>query len=78
MSNERSCCRNKIDDFIPENPADVIKFHQWLTNDKIEKVEILGTVADAFSSLKKQLRAFWIHTYIREAQASSTLRRLDF
>ena len=70
MSNERSCCRNKIDDFIPENPADVIKFHQWLTNDKIEKVEILGTVADAFSSLKKQLRAFLIHTYVKRKQAA--------
>jgi len=47
MSNECSHCRNKIDDFTSENPSNAIKFHQWLTNDKIEKVEMLETVADA-------------------------------
>jgi len=70
MSNECSDCRNKIDDFTPENPVDAIKFHQWLMNDKIEKVEMLGTVADAFSSLKKQLRVFLIHTYVKCKQAA--------
>ena len=66
MSSEYSHCRKKINDFTPENPADAIKFHQWLTNDKIE---ILGTVTDAFSSLKKQLRVFLIHAYVKRKQA---------
>ena len=70
MSNECSACQNKLEDFTPENPDDAIKFHQWLTNEKIEKVEILGTVADAFSSLKKQLRTFLIHTYVKRKQAT--------
>ena len=70
MSNECSHCRNKIDDFTPENPADAIKFHQWLTNDKIEKVEILGTVTNTFSSQKKQLQVFLIHTYVKRKQAA--------
>ena len=37
MSNECNGCKNKIDDYAPNNPADPVKFHQWLTNDKIER-----------------------------------------
>ena len=70
MSNECSNCKNKIDNFTPNNSADAIKFYQWLTNDKIEKVELLGTVADAFSLLKKQLQPFLIHTFIKRRQAA--------
>ena len=39
-------------------------------SDKIEKVELLGTVADAFSLLKKQLQPFLIHTFIYCRQAA--------
>lgn len=70
MSNECSECKHKIDNFAPKEPGDLIKYHQWLTHDKVEKVEIQGTVGDAFTLLKQQLRTFLIHTHVKRKQAA--------
>ena len=72
MSRDCEKCKGFFDTFAPQNGDDSIKYQQWQKNcdDKVEKVEILGIVTDAFSELKKQLRYFFIHTYVKRKQAA--------
>ena len=37
-------------------------------NYKTERVAIIGTISDVFAELKRQLRDFFIHTYVKRKQ----------
>lgn len=50
MSSECDDCKNLIDDFTPTSAA-TVSYQQWQNNDKVEKVNIIGTVIDAFTEL---------------------------
>ena len=47
---------------------DTVRSQQWQNNEKI--VDIIGTVNDAFTKLKRQLKEFLIHTYMKRKQAA--------
>ena len=66
-----------FDSFAPQNADNTIKYQKWQNNcsDKIEKLEIIKTVADAFSEFKKQLQYFLVHTHVKRKQASHSLLR---
>ena len=71
MSCECDECKSLFDAFVPQSPSDTLKYQQWQkTSDRIEKVELVATVGDAFSELKSQLRHFLIHTYVKRRQAA--------
>ena len=56
-------CEKHIDTFKPSNGSDALYYFQLQSIDKRnEKVEIIGTVDDAFMSLKRQLKPFLLHT----------------
>ena len=53
--------------FAPQNPWDTLKYQQWQkVNDRMENVELVAAMGDAFSELKCQRRYFLIHTFIKE------------
>ena len=64
MSSKCSKCKDLIDTFTLSNPDDTVKYQQWQTDEKMEKVDIIASVSDAFAELKTQLRFFLIHTYM--------------
>ena len=71
-SSEKKCmsslcenCKDKIDIYLPKNPMDTLKYQQWHNS---EKVDIIGTVNDAFTELKNQLKEFF-YSYIYQTQA---------
>lgn len=46
LSNQCKECKDRIDSFTPSNGGDTVHYLQWQNNDRIEKVEIIGTVED--------------------------------
>ena len=48
MKSECVTCKDKTDQYTPSNPEVMVRYYQWQSNDKIDKVEIIGTVGDAF------------------------------
>ena len=48
-----------------------MKYYQWLTNDKMQKVEIISSVLDAFDELSNQMKSFLVHVYVKRHQAAS-------
>ena len=70
MSSKSTECKSYVDTFTPTNPDDTVKYQQWQNNDKVEKVDILATIGDVFAELKKQLRYFLVHTYVKRKQAA--------
>ncbi len=70
MSSKCNKCKDLIDTFTPSNPAEIMKYQQWQTDDKMEKVDIITTVSDTFVELKSQLRVFLLHTYVKRKQGA--------
>ena len=70
MSSKCTNCKDLIDTFTPSNPDDTVKYQQWQTDGKMEKVDIIATVGDAFAELKKKIQFFLIHTYVKHRQAA--------
>ena len=69
MKSECVTCKDKIDQYAPSNPEVTVRYYQWQSNDKIDKVEIIGTVGDAFFELKRLLKDFLLHTYVKRKQS---------
>ena len=69
MSSQCRDCAHLIESYAPSNAADTVRYQQWQHNDKTEKVDIIGTMSDVFGELKRQLRDFLIHTYVKLKQA---------
>ena len=63
-------CKDSIDSFVPSDTSALIRYHQWQNVERSEKVEMVGTVGDAFGELKRQLRPFLIHTYVKRSQSA--------
>ncbi len=71
MMRECEKCTSLIDVFAPNNQADILKYQLWQKNsERIEKVEVMATVGDAFNELTSQLCYFLIHTYVKRKQAT--------
>ena len=70
LSSQCKNCQDQINRFAPSNGSDTVRYLQWQNNERVEKVEIIGTVEDAFGELKKQLKPFLMHTYIKRKQAA--------
>ncbi len=64
MKSECVTCKDNIDQYAPINPEVTVRYYQWQSNDKIDKVEIIGTVGDTFLELKRLLKDFLLHTYV--------------
>ena len=67
---ECDSCKDSIDSFVPSDTSAPIRYHQWQNVERSEKVEMVGTVGDAFGELKRQLRPFLIHTYVKRSQSA--------
>ena len=71
MSLECTECRDKIREYQPQ--LDVknvnITYYQWQTCDRTEKVQIAGTVQEAYDEQNLQLKQFLIHVFIKRQQA---------
>ena len=65
MSSVCATCSDKINQFTPSNAEATVRYYQWQSNDKIDKVEIIGTIGDAFLELKRLLKDFLLHTYVK-------------
>ena len=70
MSSSCADCRNLIYDFAPSSMTTTVTYQQWQNNDKVEKVNIIGTVGDAFAELKSKLKEFLLHSFIKNKQAA--------
>ena len=76
MSSSCADCRNLIYDFAPSSPTTTVTYQQWQNNDKVEKVNIIGTVGDAFAELKSKLKDFLLHTLFKRKQAAQVDRMI--
>lgn len=69
----RQCmeCINLLDAFAPTEEENVmLRYQQWQTGDRVEKVDIFAQVQDAFGELQKQLKDFLIHTFVKRKQSA--------
>ena len=71
MTSDCDDCKHLIDDFAPTSPAATVSYQQWQNTDKFEKININGTVMDAFTELKKTAERFLIHTFVKRKQSST-------
>ena len=62
LSSQCKNCQDRIDRFAPSNGSATARYLQWQNSKRVEKVEIIGTVEDAFLELKRQLKPFLNHT----------------
>ena len=71
MSSQCSVCADRMERFAPSNTALTVRYRQWQNTDRVEKVDIMGTLQDVFDELKQQLEPFLLHTFIKRKQAKS-------
>ena len=72
MSGKCSECANAIEKYAPANKSYPIYYQQWQSVDnRVEKVDITGTVDDCFDKLKTQVGPFLLHAYVKRKQAAS-------
>ena len=71
LTGQCKSCEKNINSFKPINGGNALRYFQWQSiNKRNEKVEIIGTVDDAFKSLSRQLKPFLLHTYVKRKQAA--------
>lgn len=70
LSSQCKNCQDRIDRFAPSNGSATARYLQWQNSKRVEKVEIIGTVEDAFLELKRQLKPFLNHTYVKRKHAA--------
>ena len=63
LTGECTKCVGMIDELAPADGDVPIRYHQWQSNERTEKVEVVSTARDAFLELKKKLKPFLMHTY---------------
>ena len=72
MSGKYSKCANAINKYDPANRSHPVRYQQWQSVDnRVEKVDKMGTVGDCFDELKTQVGPFLLHTYVKRKQAAS-------
>ena len=72
MSGKCSKCANAINKYDPVNRSHPVRYQQWQSVDnRVEKVDKMGTVGDCFDELKTQVGPFLLHTYVKRKQAAS-------
>ena len=72
MSGKCSECKDAIDKFAPDNSSSIAHYQQWRSVDnRMEKVDITGTVDECFLELKVQVCPFLLHTYVKWKQSAS-------
>ena len=70
LSSQCKDCKDRIDTFAPSNGSDTVCYHKWQNNERVEKVEIIVTIEDAFIEFKRQLKPFLKHMYVKRKQAA--------
>lgn len=64
-------CQNAIEKHAQVNKSHPIHYQQWQSVDnRVEKVDITGTVDDCYDELKTQVGPFLLHTYVNRRQAT--------
>lgn len=72
MNGKCSKCKDVIDKFTPENSSSIAHYQQWRSVDnRVEKLDITGTVKECFLELKVQVRPFLLHTHTKRKQSAS-------
>jgi len=65
----RDCevCNDNLTEYAPaqEIGGHLLQYYQWQNQDRIEKVEITSSVAEAFKCLLVQLRPFLVHVCVK-------------
>lgn len=61
---------NNISTFTGMIVCNANSYHQWQTNEGVHKVGITASTHEVFSELKRQLKPFLIHVYIKRKQAA--------
>lgn len=70
ISNIHKFSPNLLDNYTP------LRYYQWQNNGgKVEKIEIISTVNDAFAVLKSKIEKFLIHTFVKRKQSSAFQKR---
>ena len=71
-------CKNSLDKFVPSSDNHhLIKYFQWQTTPRAEKIEIAGTVQEIFENLEDQLKGFLVHRYIKRKQVEHMTKALS-
>ena len=72
MSGKCSKCANVINKYDPANRSHPVRYQQRQSVDnRVEKVDKMGTVGDCFDELKTQVGPFLLHTHVKRKQAAS-------
>ena len=72
MSGKCSECKDAINKFAPDNSSSIAHYQQWRSVDnRMEKVDITGTVEECFLELEVQVWPFLLHTYVKRKQSAS-------
>ena len=67
MTQECLDCKEKLSNFIPLAPNEIVNYSQWENN---EKITIRSTVMEAFQKLESQIKPYLIHVYVKRKQAA--------
>lgn len=76
MSSQCSKCADRIERFAPRNTALTVHYRQWHNTDRIEKVDITGTVEDVFDELKQQFKPTILVAYIHQRKQAKSFELL--
>ena len=72
--NYRKChnCIHLLDTFKPavKQCENVVRYFQWKSSPKTEKIEITAAIGDTFEDLQRKTNAFLVHRYVKRKQAA--------
>ena len=72
--NYRKCdqCIHLLDTFKPavKQCENVVRYFQWKSSPKTEKIEITPTTGDIFEDLQRKTNVFLVHCYVERKQAA--------
>ncbi len=71
------CVRTKSKNTLLLKKESPVRYYQWQKNERLEKLEVVATVGDAFSELKKQLKPFLIHTFEQSTHFDALVKSSD-
>ena len=72
MNGKYSECKGAIDKYAPDNSSSIAHYQQWRSVDnRMEKVDITGTVEEWFLELEAQVCPFLLHIYVKRKQSAS-------
>ena len=66
-------CKNSLYKFVPssDNNYQLVKYFQWQTTPRAEKIEMIGIVQEIFEELEDHLKGFLLHRYMKRTYDES-------